>query len=96
MATLGSMLWVCTDCIMLLANDDSSGVPESEREAFLDRFAAGIDRELDGRYGHVVPGGSHTPACEWSEGGDYCDCEHDTFSRAESVNLNGAPSAGFY
>jgi len=84
MATVAIQLWVCSDCILMLANDT---MPEDQSEeyqaAFLARYQAGLEREL-GDYavcGNIVAGGSHDCDGAWQDGD--CDCEDGGFMHAE-------------
>jgi hypothetical protein len=84
MATVATQLWVCSDCLMMLANGDMpEDMPEDYQSAFLARHTAGLERELDGHYGNVVAGGAHHcgDGEAWRDGD--CACEDGGFSNGE-------------
>lgn len=88
---IGSVLWACTDCLMVSANGEAEGAPADHGE----RYAVGVEREVNG-YGHLVPGlpgGCAHPDQEDPETGSECDCDYDAFSRA-ACQVCGEPLAG--
>jgi hypothetical protein len=87
-ATAETQLWVCTDCIMVLANgsDGVSYLAEDDAAEFWARFSAGVEREAPDSGMGIVPGAcSHSPACALEEPGDdeepECSCSVIDFSR---------------
>lgn len=91
-----SKIWVCTDCILKIANDDTSGIPETDLPAFTEAYRAGVERLLGNRYGHIVNGGGHDPCCLGAmdeDGTELCDCDNGGFSRTP-CELCQRPEAG--
>jgi hypothetical protein len=80
MATMGSVLWVCEDCRIVLANDDWTGIREDELPGYEVRFRAGCERETGG-YGHIVAGGPHGGDCTDEDRDAGCDCDYGGFMR---------------
>jgi len=93
MATIVSTLWVCTDCIVMLANgDEPAGMDTEQLVGFIGRHRGGIERELSGGYGNVVAGGACT--CGATDSEDHAGgCQSDGFSRA-ACDLCQSPLAG--
>jgi hypothetical protein len=66
--------WICTDCMMLLANGDASGIEDDQLEI--------IEQAWDEIDCHVSPGTFHDD-CDWHGMDDYDDvtaCETQEFS----------------
>lgn len=92
--TIASTLWVCTDCIVMLANGDEPADMDTEQlVSFYGRHRGGIERETGG-YGNVVPGGP-CPVNDGREHDQHDDdeCQRDAFSRYP-CNLCQSPLAG--
>jgi hypothetical protein len=86
--------WACTDCIMIIANGDGSGIEDlAGHESRMAGQAAKVPAGWD-----LVPGGEHADSCtEAVRDAAGCDCESDSFSMSPcdtcGSNLGGARHA---
>lgn len=98
MASAETLLWVCADCLSVLANgnDGVEYMSRADRDQFWVRFSAGMEREAGFRGMWVVPGGPHHcggPHAGTHDRGEECTCDEGGFSRYP-CNLCGSPLAG--
>lgn len=89
-----SLGWCCTDCLMLLANGDTSGNPYCETEEAQEAWLALIEAKTQGcemTLGMMRE--EHASDCDANETGSDCECETTDFSMS-SCDVCGSRLGG--
>lgn len=85
--------WACSDCIMLIANGDGSGIEDPESH---ERNMGAVAARIPANW-HLVCGGEHSDECTPADRDAGCDCETQPFSWQAcdtcGSNLGGARHA---